>query len=207
MNKATLSWICIIILVIGNLILIYMLNKYNSAGVVKPYDDTYVKDVMSDVNKHLLIDGAELKNIILYEHVKKKKKTPKQDSIFSYDLLKGENIVFYYSKLFCSNCVLKQFDKLNKLSNKIDNIIILTDEIVEKYADYILYNNIKPKVYETKFVNIGLSKIIDNPENPQCIYMLIRDGKIITSYILSQETLNYVDDFYAIFSAKWRPNK
>lgn len=206
MNRVQCLWISVVFLLLVNLGLLFLLNKQQGTNTLNPSSDSYIDAVISIANEHLVVDGSIFNNKTVYKHIKKKNYKQQQDTVPLRTLLQGKKILFYYPKFYCSGCVSEEYFRLNKLGQEIgeDQIIILTDEILPAHADYVLYNNIKPDVYETKGFEIGLPIIINNPEHAKCVYMVVQDGKVETSFILTPETMNFTDGFYNAVKSKFK---
>lgn len=198
MKKEPFLWITISISLMANLVLLFALN--NQQGNLQrnyKFDDGYIQTVMDIASLHMFVDGAELKNIPVYKHIKKKNYKQKQDSFLLHNILQEKKILFYFPKTYCDGCVSEQLFQLNKIGKEIgfENVIILTDQVIQKHADYILYNNIESEIYETKGEDIGI--ILPNRNGEYLpVFMVLNGSRIETSYVLSAETMDYTNYFY-----------
>ena len=67
-----------------------------------------------------LLGSDSVKNIRLVNH--------KKETVFLYDLLRENNLIFYFDSEMCNLCIEKEFHNLEKLANSYgkDNIILIS---------------------------------------------------------------------------------
>lgn len=204
MKKEWFLWVTIVILLIANFVLLYQLNKSQNNANSYKFEDSYIQAVMDNASLHMLVDGVNLSDITLYQHIKKKNFKQLQDTCNFHNLLQGDKVLFYFPKTYCDGCISEQLLQLNKLGKNIgyENIIILTDQVIQKHADYILYNNIKPEVYETKEENIGFQFPQRNGESLP-VLMIVDNDRVVTSFVISTETMEYTKCFFNMVNIKF----
>lgn len=206
MNKYAFLWITIGMLVISNILMFYFNSKIKQTIGVNS-DSNYIYGILENSYKHMQVDGNNINDSIVFSLPKVKKYEEASEPFKLYDILKGEKIVFYFPSIFCSTCISDQLHALNKLSKEIgeENIVILTDKASDYVMEYILSNNVKVKIYETRGVDIGLP-FKNDYDLSLGVFMLTNNQTVKTSFILSTETKEYVKFFYRMIKDKYASN-
>lgn len=205
MNRSVFLWITIVILFASNMFLLY-LNSETKRTMALHGDVNYMYGILDNSYKHMQVDGSEIADSTVFYIPKKKIYKDLKVPSKLKDVLKGEKIIFYFPSTLCSTCITEQFYALNKLSKSIlsnDDIIFLTDFVSDATMEYLFTNNINIKIYETRGVNIGLPFDTDY-DLSLAMFLITNDEHVKTSFIISSETLEYVNFFYKMIKSKYR---
>lgn len=206
MNRSVFLWITIVILFASNMFLLY-LNSETKRTAALHGDANYMYGVLDNSYKHMQVDGSEIADSTVFYIPKKKIYKDLKVPFKLKDILKGEKVIFYFPSTLCSTCVTEQFYTLNKLSKSVlenDDIIILTDFVSEATMEYLFTNNINIKIYETRGVNIGLPFETDY-DLSLAVFLITNNERVKTSFIISAETLEYVNFFYKMIKNQHKP--
>lgn len=153
--------------------------------------------------EHVYYDGDSIPCNQLVRHYSRSGKNTGSENLG--DVLHGDKVVMLLSSNCCSACARGEIEKLLKLSKKIGRkrLVMMADFPMHMQSSLsLLYDN--AGYYETDIENLGLE---GTPTKETPVVMLTHNGRIKTSFVVGQQTSEFVDGFHEYLAEYFKRKK
>ncbi len=144
------------------------------------------------LGEHVYYDGDSIQHNLVLRHYTRSGKLIK--SVKLNDVLQGDKVVMLLSPNCCSSCARGEINKLLDLSKKIgsDRLIFIADYAMHTEHLWTMCLD-KDGFYETDVEHLGLK---GSPTRETPVVMLTHNGRVKTSFVVGQQTSDFVDGFH-----------
>lgn len=153
--------------------------------------------------EHVYYDGDSIPCNQLVRHYSRSGKNTGNEKLG--DVLSGDKVVMLLSPNCCSACARGEIEKLLKLSKRIGRkrLVMMADFPMHMQSSLsLLYDN--AGYYETDIENLGLE---GTPTKETPVVMLTHNGRIKTSFVVGQQTSEFVDGFHEYLAEYFKGKK
>ena len=192
-NVVMLLVISVVALMFTNAVTYMMLLSKNEAWklVVTEKDNNafVLAEALAD---HVYYDGDSIPCNQTVRHYSRSGKKTGNENLS--DVLSGDKVIMLLSPNCCSACARGEIEKLLELSKKIGrkHLVMLADFPVHMQSSLsLLYDN--AGYYETDMEHLGLE---GTPTKETPVVMLTQNGRIKTSFVVGQQSSEFVDGFH-----------
>lgn len=144
------------------------------------------------LSEHVYYDGD---SILCSQTVKHYSRSGKLiENISLNEVLCGDKVVMLLSPNCCSGCAKIEIEKLLGLTKKIGrkNLVIIAENGMCKWRSWTTCFD-KEGFYETGMEHLGLE---GSPTKETPLLLLTQNGRIKTSFVVGQQTSEFVDGFH-----------
>ena len=193
--KRIYLYIAILISLVAN-IFFYSIMKKNDNKVVPQnavVSDEYLNDELGKAYSYLKLNGKKLENIkgtLGYQD-----KTIGRTELET--LIRGDNVVFYFSDLSCSSCIMEHLNSLEKLKKIIEGRMLIISHLPRKDVqnELVRLKSEIPVFYmDEEYVSV-LEELSGN--HPTATTLMIMDDLfVVSSCVTDSQTKHFNPEFY-----------
>ena len=193
--KRIYLYIAILISLVAN-IFFYSIMKKNDNKVVPQNtvaSDEYLNEELGKAYSYLKLNGQTFENItgtLGY----------KDNTIGSTELetlIRGDNVVFYFSDLSCSSCIMEHLNSLEKLKKIIEGRMLIVSHLPRKDVqnELVRLKSEIPVFYmDEEYVSV-LEELSGN--HPTATTLMIMDDLfVVSSCVTDSQTKHFNPEFY-----------
>ena len=188
-------YIAILISLVAN-IFFYSIMKKNDNKVVPQNtvaSDEYLNEELGKAYSYLKLNGKKFENIkgtLGYQD-----KTIGRTELET--LIRGDNVVFYFSDLSCSSCIMEHLNSLEKLKKIIEGRMLIVSHLPRKDVqnELVRLKSEIPVFYmDEEYVSV-LEELSGN--HPTATTLMIMDDLfVVSSCVTDSQTKHFNPEFY-----------
>ncbi|WP_129697744.1 hypothetical protein [Parabacteroides goldsteinii] len=193
--KRIYLYIAILISLVAN-IFFYSIMKKNDNKVVPQNtvaSDEYLNEELGKAYSYLKLNGKKFENIkgtLGYQD-----KTIGRTELET--LIRGDNVVFYFSDLSCSSCIMEHLNSLEKLKKVIEGRMLIVSHLPRKDVqnELVRLKSEIPVFYmDEEYVSV-LEELSGN--HPTATTLMIMDDLfVVSSCVTDSQTKHFNPEFY-----------
>lgn len=193
--KRMYLYIAILISLVAN-IFFYSIMKKNDNKVVPQNtvaSDEYLNEELGKAYSYLKLNGKKFENIkgtLGYQD-----KTIGRTELET--LIRGDNVVFYFSDLSCSSCIMEHLNSLEKLKKIIEGRMLIVSHLPRKDVqnELVRLKSEIPVFYmDEEYVSV-LEELSGN--HPTATTLMIMDDLfVVSSCVTDSQTKHFNPEFY-----------
>ena len=193
--KRIYLYIAILISLVAN-IFFYSIMKKNDNKVVPQNtvaSDEYLNEELGKAYSYLKLNGKKFENIkgtLGYQD-----KTIGRTELET--LIRGDNVVFYFSDLSCSSCIMEHLNSLEKLKKIIEGRMLIVSHVPRKDVqnELVRLKSEIPVFYmDEEYVSV-LEELSGN--HPTATTLMIMDDLfVVSSCVTDSQTKHFNPEFY-----------
>ena len=193
--KRIYLYIAILISLVAN-IFFYSIMKKNDNKVVPQNtvaSDEYLNEELGKAYSYLKLNGKKFENIkgtLGYQD-----KTIGRTELET--LIRGDNVVFYFSDLSCSSCIMEHLNSLEKLKKIIEGRMLIVSHLPRKDVqnELVRLKSDIPVFYmDEEYVSV-LEELSGN--HPTATTLMIMDDLfVVSSCVTDSQTKHFNPEFY-----------
>ena len=193
--KRIYLYIAILISLVAN-IFFYSIMKKNDNKVVPQNtvaSDEYLNEELGKAYSYLKLNGKKFENIkgtLGYQD-----KTIGRTELET--LIRGDNVVFYFSDLSCSSCIMEHLNSLEKLKKIIEGRMLIVSHLPRKdiQNELVRLKSEIPVFYmDEEYVSV-LEELSGN--HPTATTLMIMDDLfVVSSCVTDSQTKHFNPEFY-----------
>ena len=193
--KRIYLYIAILISLVAN-IFFYSIMKKNDNKVVPQNtvaSDEYLNEELGKAYSYLKLNGKKFENIkgtLGYQD-----KTIGRTELET--LIRGDNVVFYFSDLSCSSCIMEHLNSLEKLKKIIEGRMLIVSHLPRKDVqnELVRLKSEIPVFYmDEEYVSV-LEELSGN--HPTATTLMIMDDLfVVSSCVTDSQTKHFNPEFY-----------
>ena len=193
--KRIYLYIAILISLMAN-IFFYSIMKKNDNKVVPQNtvaSDEYLNEELGKAYSYLKLNGKKFENIkgtLGYQD-----KTIGRTELET--LIRGDNVVFYFSDLSCSSCIMEHLNSLEKLKKIIEGRMLIVSHLPRKDVqnELVRLKSEIPVFYmDEEYVSV-LEELSGN--HPTATTLMIMDDLfVVSSCVTDSQTKHFNPEFY-----------
>ena len=193
--KRIYLYIAILISLVAN-IFFYSIMKKNDNKVVPlntVASDEYLNEELGKAYSYLKLNGKKFENIkgtLGYQD-----KTIGRTELET--LIRGDNVVFYFSDLSCSSCIMEHLNSLEKLKKIIEGRMLIVSHLPRKDVqnELVRLKSEIPVFYmDEEYVSV-LEELSGN--HPTATTLMIMDDLfVVSSCVTDSQTKHFNPEFY-----------
>lgn len=144
------------------------------------------------LKEHVYYDGEQIPCNQEVRHYSRSGKLVESKKLS--EVLQGEKLVMFFSPNCCSACAKGEIEKMQELAKKIGRkrIVVMADFPMHMQSAWTLLFD-KEGYYETDVEHLGLK---GSPTRETPVVMLTQNGRVKTSFVVGQQTSEFVDGFH-----------
>lgn len=193
--KRIYLYIAIIISLVANIIFYSNLKK-NENKVVSQSEvvsDGYVSDELGKAYSYVKLNGKKLENV--------KGTLSYQDKTIGIveleSLIRGYNVVFYFSDLSCSTCIMEHINSLEKLKKIIGGSILIISHVPRKdVQNELLMLKSEIPVFYMDQKQVSVFEELSNSYHTATSVMIMDDMHIVSSCVTDSNTKHFNSEYY-----------
>ena len=193
--KRIYLYIAILISLVAN-IFFYSIMKKNDNKVIPQNtvaSDEYLNEELGKAYSYLKLNGKKFENIkgtLGYQD-----KTIGRTELET--LIRGDNVVFYFSDLSCSSCIMEHLNSLEKLKKIIEGRMLIVSHLPRKDVqnELVRLKSEIPVFYmDEEYVSV-LEELSGN--HPTATTLMIMDDLfVVSSCVTDSQTKHFNPEFY-----------
>ncbi len=185
---------------------VLLLNKNEEWKMVLADKSMYSSDafVAADALKeHVYYDGARVRYNQIVRHYNSNGEKTGSSNLGK--VLKGDKVVMLLSPNCCTSCATEEIKKLLGLSEKIgrEHLVIVADFALHSESS-MSENFDKEGFYETDIEHLGIK---GSPTQETPVVMLTQNGRVKTSFLVNEQTVDFVDGFHEYLTEYFKRKK
>ena len=193
--KRIYLYIAILISVVANIFLNFAMKK-NDNKVVSQNEivsDEYLNDELGKAYSYLKLNGKKFENI--------KGMLGYQDKMIGRTeletLIRGHNVVFYFSDLSCSSCIMEHLNSLEKLKKIIEGRMLIISHLPRKDVQNELVRlKSEIPVFYMDEEHISVLEELSGNHPTATTLMIMDDLFIVSSCVTDSQTKHFNPEFY-----------
>ena len=163
-------------------------------------DVSLIADALAE---HVYYDGDSIPCNQVVRHYSRSSKMYERKELS--EVLHGEKIVLLLSSNCCSSCASDEIERIKDLAREIgyEHLVVAADFPLHAYRPWaILLRN--EGYYEIDTEHLGLN---GSPTRETPVIMLVKDGRVKTSFVVGQQTSAFADWFHEYLSDYFKGKK
>lgn len=187
-------FISVVILIFTNAVMyVLLLSKNEEWKKVEKNKYVGIASVAADaLLEHVYYDGDSIPCNQIVRHYGRSGKNTESKNLA--DVLRGDKVVMLLSPNCCSLCAKGEISELLDVAQKIgrEHLIMVTDFALHTDRMWTMCFD-KEGYYETDMEHLGLK---GSPTKETPVVMLTRNGRVMTSFVVGQQTSEFSTGFH-----------
>lgn len=193
--KRIYLYIAVLISLVANIIF-YSYMKKNENKVATQSEvvsDDYVSDELGKAYSYVKLNGKMIENV--------KGTLSYQDKTIGIvelkSLIRGYNVVFYFSDLSCSTCIMEHINSLEKLKKVIGGSILIISHVPRKdVQSELLRLKSEIPVFYMDQKQVSVFEDLSNSYHTATSVMIVDDMHIVSSCVTDSNTKHFNSEYY-----------
>lgn len=193
--KRIYLYIAVLISLVANIIF-YSNMKKNENKIVTQSEvvsDDYVSDELGKAYSYVKLNGKMIENV--------KGTLSYQDKTIGIvelkSLIRGYNVVFYFSDLSCSTCIMEHINSLEKLKKVIGGSILIISHVPRKdVQSELLRLKSEIPVFYMDQKQVSVFEDLSNSYHTATSVMIVDDMHIVSSCVTDSNTKHFNSEYY-----------
>lgn len=193
--KRIYLYIAVLISLVANIIFYSNMKKNENkvATQSEVVSDDYVSDELGKAYSYVKLNGKMIENV--------KGTLSYQDKTIGIvelkSLIRGYNVVFYFSDLSCSTCIMEHINSLEKLKKVIGGSILIISHVPRKdVQSELLRLKSEIPVFYMDQKQVSVFEDLSNSYHTATSVMIVDDMHIVSSCVTDSNTKHFNSEYY-----------
>lgn len=193
--KRIYLYIAVLISLVANIIFYSNMKKNENkvATQSEVVSDDYVSDELGKAYSYVKLNGKMIENV--------KGTLSYQDKTIGIvelkSLIRGYNVVFYFSDLSCSTCIMEHINSLEKLKKVIGGSILIISHVPRKdVQSELLRLKSEIPVFYMDQKQVSMFEDLSNSYHTATSVMIVDDMHIVSSCVTDSNTKHFNSEYY-----------
>lgn len=193
--KRIYLYIAVLISLVANIIFYSNMKKNENkvATQSEVVSDDYVSDELGKAYSYVKLNGKMIENV--------KGTLSYQDKTIGIvelkSLIRGYNVVFYFSDLSCSTCIMEHINSLEKLKKVIGGSILIISHLPRKdVQSELLRLKSEIPVFYMDQKQVSVFEDLSNSYHTATSVMIVDDMHIVSSCVTDSNTKHFNSEYY-----------
>lgn len=193
--KRICLYIAVLISLVANIIFYSNMKKNENkvATQSEVVSDDYVSDELGKAYSYVKLNGKMIENV--------KGTLSYQDKTIGIvelkSLIRGYNVVFYFSDLSCSTCIMEHINSLEKLKKVIGGSILIISHVPRKdVQSELLRLKSEIPVFYMDQKQVSVFEDLSNSYHTATSVMIVDDMHIVSSCVTDSNTKHFNSEYY-----------
>lgn len=193
--KRIYLYIAVLISLVANIIFYSNMKKNENkvATQSEVISDDYVSDELGKAYSYVKLNGKMIENV--------KGTLSYQDKTIGIvelkSLIRGYNVVFYFSDLSCSTCIMEHINSLEKLKKVIGGSILIISHVPRKdVQSELLRLKSEIPVFYMDQKQVSVFEDLSNSYHTATSVMIVDDMHIVSSCVTDSNTKHFNSEYY-----------
>lgn len=193
--KRIYLYIAVLISLVANIIFYSNMKKNENkvATQSEVVSDDYVSDELGKAYSYVKLNGKMIENV--------KGTLSYQDKTIGIvelkSLIRGYNVVFYFSDLSCSTCIMEHINSLEKLKKVIGGSMLIISHVPRKdVQSELLRLKSEIPVFYMDQKQVSVFEDLSNSYHTATSVMIVDDMHIVSSCVTDSNTKHFNSEYY-----------